>query len=179
MEEIWKAVLGYEGYYEISNWGNVKSINRTIITSIGHKNKLKSKLLKYCIDKGGYFNVGLSKNNKTKRYLVHNLEAKTFIPNPENKPTVNHIDGIKTNNYIDNLEWATISEQAIHALKYKLRVMPNNGRNIIQLNSNGEKVNKFNDVHEAQRLTNIGYSSIWKCCNNQRKTAGGFIWKYL
>lgn len=95
--EIWRDVDGYENIYKVSNIGNIKSLN--------YKNTKKEKLLKQCVDKGGYLRVTLSKNGKEKLKIVHRLIAKAFIPNPNNLPEVNHKDEDKTNNKINNLEW--------------------------------------------------------------------------
>lgn len=115
MEEIWKKIDGYEGLYEISNFGNVKSIPRN-----GTQVKTE-KILKKYITRCNYLVVVLSKQNKPKRIQIHRLVAKSFIPNPENKPCINHKDGNKHNNYVDNLEWCTYSENLKHAYKANLR----------------------------------------------------------
>lgn len=94
----WRSVAGYEGLYEVSNTGLVKGLK-------------SNKVLKPIVLKNGYLQVNLCKNNEPKKFLVHRLVATAFIPNPKNKPTVEHIDGKKTNNHIDNLCWATKSEQ--------------------------------------------------------------------
>ena len=109
MNEIWKPVLNYEGYYEVSNCGNVRSIDRIITDINGNAYHYKSKQLKPGKNKDGYLQVGISKNGKTNSYYIHILVAIAFIPNVDNKPTVNHKDGIKTNNCIENLEWVTKS----------------------------------------------------------------------
>ena len=107
MNEIWKPVNGYEGLYEVSNLGNVRSIrtNRTMKLQL-HK---------------GYLKVGLYKQRTLKQFSVHRLVASAFIPNPKSKPEVNHLDGDKTNNRADNLEWCTPCENANHALAMGLR----------------------------------------------------------
>ena len=117
--------------------------------------------------------------NESKRYTsaIHILVGLTFILNPENKPTVNHIDGIKTNNHVDNLEWSTYGENNQHAYDNNLREPT--GKPIIQYSKENREINRFNNILEAKRITNVGYMSIRRCCNNERKTAGGFIWKYL
>lgn len=106
INEIWKSVKGFEGLYEVSNFGEVKSLprNGTI---------LKPRLLIGFIDSGGYQQVLLSSKRVHKK--IHRLVAEAFIPNPDNKPCVNHIDRIKTNNHIDNLEWCTYKENTIHS----------------------------------------------------------------
>jgi hypothetical protein len=103
--EIWKDIEGYEGYYQVSNFGRVKSLN-----VFG-----KEKHRKLQTDKNGYLVIGLRKLGKEKNCKVHRLVALTFIPNSNNKKTINHIDGVKTNNQVSNLEWATYSENMTHA----------------------------------------------------------------
>lgn len=115
MKEIWKDIEGYEGLYKISNYGRVKSIPRN-----GTQVKTE-KILKRIITDCNYVVAVLSKENKIKRILVHRLVAKAFIPNPENKPCINHKDGNKHNNCVDNLEWCTYSENLKHAFANNLR----------------------------------------------------------
>lgn len=110
MEEIWKDIEGYEGLYQVSNFGRVKSLDR--LDSANHK--LKGKLKSTSIRPNGYVNVILYKNSQRKGYSVHRLVAETFIPNPEQKPQVNHKDEDKTNNTVLNLEWATNKENVNH-----------------------------------------------------------------
>ena len=189
MKEIWKQVVEYESYYEVSNLGNVRSIDRTIINSIGKVFNYKSRLLKPAKNKYGYLQVGVSINSKIKSFTVHSLVAKAFIKNPKNKPTVNHKDGIKINNNVNNLEWATRSENSIHALKNGLRIMPNAwigkfgskhgaSKKIIQYTKDNIYVNEYGSIIEAFNLLNINASSISRVCNGKLKSAGGYIWKY-
>lgn len=115
MKEIWKDIEGYEGLYQVSNLGQVKSLERTIIV----KNCKQSKTYPECIkipfpNKKGYLRVQLYKNNKRRNLRVHRLVALAFIPNPDNKPKVNHIDGDPTNNVVSNLEWVTGEENRAH-----------------------------------------------------------------
>lgn len=113
MEEIWKDIQGYEGLYQVSNLGRVKSLAR--LDTRGQR--VSEKILKLGKHRAGYFRVNLYKNGKMKQYLVHRLVALAFIPNPENKEQVNHIDGNKQNNVIENLEWCTHSENIQHAYR--------------------------------------------------------------
>lgn len=114
-EEIWKDIEGYEGYYQVSNYGNIKSLSRIIYSEKRSNYKTKEKVLRQSNTTTGYKKVELVKEGIKKSYKVHRLVATAFIPNPENKPEVNHIDGNKINNYIENLEWVTSSENSIHA----------------------------------------------------------------
>lgn len=113
--EIWKEIKGYDGLYEVSNFGSVKSIDRLVIHSNGLIFNYKGNNLKQECVKNNYRRVTLSKNNKQKRFHVHRLVALHFIPNPKNKPCVNHIDGDTSNNYVANLEWCTHSENEKHS----------------------------------------------------------------
>lgn len=117
MNEIWKPVKGYEGLYEVSNLGNVKSLDRFVIN---HKNKKQfypSKTLKKSKRKNGYLSVILSKNNIQKNLSVHRLVAISFIPNNQNKKCVNHIDSDRSNNVLSNLEWTTHKENRMHGIE--------------------------------------------------------------
>lgn len=125
--EIWKEVKGYEGLYEVSNLGRVRSLGRKFPRKNGTIGARKAQIKKQCEtgkrkNKQGYLCTRmLDKNNISKAQLVHILVARAFIENPENKPTVNHKDGNKHNNNVDNLEWSTYSENNQHAIDKGLR----------------------------------------------------------
>lgn len=114
--EIWRTVSGYENYYEASDQGNVRSVEREIIDKIGQKRRLKSKILKPGVCSAGYLNVDLSKNGKVKKHTVHRLVALAFLEPDELREQVNHKDGDKLNNHIENLEWTTPKENIRHAI---------------------------------------------------------------
>ena len=120
MKEIWKDIPGYEGYYQVSNLGNIKSLDRVIDRNGGRPLPLKSKPIKIRLDKNGYRITGLRKEGRSTTGRIGRLVGMAFIPNPENKPEINHIDGVKTNDCIDNLEWVTSHENHIHALNLGL-----------------------------------------------------------
>lgn len=120
INEVWKDIKGWEGKYQISNLGNVKSVYRTVNYMFKGKEKTRriyERILKKAINKFGYEYVNLTDNYKAKKLKVHRLVAEAFIPNPLNKRTVNHIDGNKLNNCVDNLEWATYIENQHHAIE--------------------------------------------------------------
>ena len=129
--EIWKDVVGYEGLYQVSNLGRVKSVARIIYKDFSNHPTIKSQFAKYnrgevimqpFIKKTGYYTVSLTKDHKKKTWMIHQLVAKAFIPNPENKEMINHIDCNTLNNRVENLEWCTNSENQIHAMKNGLKV---------------------------------------------------------
>ena len=159
MKEIWKDIKGYEGKYQISNLGNVKNLKTSYI--------LKG------VDTRGYLRVGFTKNKKVKLFRIHRLVAEAFIPNPYNKPEINHIDGNKHNNKITNLEWCTSQENTIHSYKNNLqKTYP-----VYQYDLNNNFINKFPTIKKAIEITKIYHIS--DCCNGKRKTAGGYIWKHI
>lgn len=126
MKETWCDVFGYEGLYQVSNLGRVKALEKRIDSGKCHRT-WKEHFLAFAIDRKGYFRVSLSKNGCSKTYKVHRLVAEAFIPNPNLLPQVNHIDGNKENNVVDNLEWCSQSENMLHAYAHGLN--QNNGEN--------------------------------------------------
>lgn len=115
--EIWKDIQGYESYYQISNTGKVRSLHRLVKSRGKQLRPVRSIILKFNITRHGYYQVKLSKHHKYTGLYVHKLIALHFIPNPENYPQVNHKDGNKLNNSIDNLEWCTQKQNTIHAYR--------------------------------------------------------------
>lgn len=165
--EVWKEIEGYEGKYYVSNKGNVKS----------SKGKVDRILKPYNISK--YKAVGLANNGKTKITLIHRLVAEAFIPNPDNKPQVNHIDGVQHNNVITNLEWVTAKENIEHA--YKTGLMPkfrSTKRKIHTRVLQDEDVYfilQYKDRFTHQKLAqlfNVTENAVWKIINNKS-------WKFI
>lgn len=175
MQEIWKDIKGYEGLYQVSNLGRVKSLYRKIKTINGYVKTVRQKLLKQTIDDTGYYVVSLWKNNKHIRPHIHRLVAENFIINIENKPCINHIDGNKLNNNVLNLEWCTAKENNIHA--YENGLNPSR-KKVNQYDLNGKYIKTWNSIREANRFYKT--SHISECCNNNsnRNITKGYIWRY-
>ena len=190
--EIWRKIEGYENY-EVSNMGQVRSLN--------YRRTGEVKILKLGKDKDGYLRVNVSKNGKKYVKVVHRLVANAFIPNTEEKPQVNHIDGNKTNNRVENLEWCTNLENQQHAWETGLHVMTEEHKRKLSKNHayfkgenhpNSKKVicvttgETFNYIIEAEKKYNVAHPSISACCKGKRKSAGKhpvtnekLIWEYV
>lgn len=168
--EIWKDIQGYEGLYQISNYGRVKSLF--------YKQQKIEQIMRYTDNGYGYSRVMLSKNGKTKVFYVHRLVAEAFVPNTENKSQVNHKNGIKTDNRWFMLEWTTPKENTNHARRIGLCDYSGLEKQIEQLSLNGEHIKYHKSIHHAERETKIAYQNISKCCRVERKTAGGYKWAY-
>ena len=173
MEEIWKDIPNYDGLYQVSNLGNVKSLNRYVRTCGNAKRLVKEKILKATLDNTGYYVVGLYKNNIQSNYHIHRLVIEAFIPNTQNKPQVNHIDGNKLNNCLDNLEWCTASENGIHAYNHNLN---KSRKEINQYDLGGNFVKKWDSIKDAQAFYKTTHIS--ECCHHKRKQCKDYIWRY-
>ena len=175
MEEIWKEVVGYEGLYEISNFGRVKSLN--------YKHTGKEKIINFGKNPKGYYKVALFNDSIRKDTLVHRMVAEAFIPNPDNLPHVNHKDENKTNNRVDNLEWCTNQYNINYGTRNKRRseTLTNGAcsKPVVQYTIDGEFVKEWPSMQEVERQTGYQHQSIGKCCMGKYKTSHNFIWKYL
>lgn len=188
MQEIWKDLKEYENLYQISNLGRVKSLQRRKSNYnqkgfTGTFKLIQEKILKPKVDRKGYLYVQLYKNGKSKMFKVHRLVAQTFIPNLRNKPQVNHKDGNKQNNFIDNLEWCTNTENQKHAWKIglqKSRFSKNNSKakKVMQYDLQGNFIREWNCMMDIEREINISHTSISLCCRNKVENTRGYIWKY-
>lgn len=176
---MWKSINGYEGYYEISDSGAVRSLSRYVTENTGkHTGKLrllKGAEMKLTKSPSGYYVVNLHKNHVSRVAPVHVLVAEAFIPNPGHKETVNHIDGNKENNNASNLEWATYGENNIHALENKLREP--RGTAIQQYTMDGKLVACYRSVTEAARVNGFSRGGISHCVNNRTSSSSGYVWR--
>ena len=176
MQEVWKDVVGFENIYQISNYGRLKSF----------KNNKNGYILKNNNKNGGYFSVVLEYKNKLKHTKIHRLVAETFIPNPNNYKIINHKDGNKQNNNVENLEWTTQKQNFEHAKKIGLWSYnkPYKSLKVRQYNLNGDFIEEFESCESASRKTGVCSRNILRVANKEpynkkgkvRKQAGGFVW---
>ncbi len=179
MEEVWKNICGYEGLYQVSNLGNVKSLN------YAHRGYAKNLVPKK--NNSGRLWVELVKDGVKKPMLIHRLVANEFIDNPNNYPQINHKDENPTNNCVDNLEWCT----GLYNIRYSLALHPERSRSrkmrktrkiigneIRQIDLSGNEVCTWKDIREIVNTTGMSQWSITQCCDGKRKTAYGFRWQY-
>lgn len=175
IKEEWRDVKEFEGYYQISNLGRVKSF------MVCNSHQKVPRILKPSKDRKGYLGYHIG----GKRKKAHRLVADAYIPNVFDKPQVNHIDGNKSNNRVDNLEWCTNSENQIHSNKMGLRKIKKgsevyNARAVKQFDIYGNLINVWGSGADVERILKINQSSVSSCCLGKYgyKTAGGYVWKY-
>lgn len=178
IKEIWKDIKGYEGLYQVSNLGNVKSLNIIIFDKLGRKHIKKSKILKQRMDKYGYKYVQLHKNGNTKHKLVHRLVAENFILNTNNLLQVNHKNEIKTDNNVENLEWCTNKYNLNYGNRNK-KISKIKSKKIRQLDKKGNLIKIWINSLEASKKLNINSGNIRSCCRGMLKTAGGYKWERI
>ena len=178
--EIWKDIKNYEGLYQVSNLGRVRSLDH--IRKNGKKeNQIylsKGRILKAAVQKkGGYVFVVLSKDGKTKGYRVHRLVADAFIDNPNNYRCVNHKDENKTNNNVNNLEWCTHKYNNNYGTK-PLRIAKANSKKVNQYDLEGNFIKQWNSTMDIERHLKIKNSYISACCRGKREKAYNYKWRY-
>lgn len=182
MSEVWKPIKGYEGIYEVSSYGRVRSLARMRIDKKGRRKPIPEKMLKMH-DRKGYDSVTLQDMGRKAIMSVHRLVAMAFIPNPDNLPIINHRDENPKNNQVSNLEWCDISyntrygtgierAKAKHDYKYK---------SVEQLTMDGKHIATYKGVREAAKATGADASVIIRVCKHKgnSETAGGYRWKYI
>lgn len=174
MVEIWKDIVGYEGLYQVSNLGRVKSLGN------GKTHNSKERILKARKETNGYLRITLTKDGKQKKYTIHRLVATAFIPNPDNLPIVNHKDEDKLNNRIENLEWC----DAKYNINYGTHIQRQ-----VESQTNYPKFSKqvlcvetgkiYPSTHQVERDLGFFCTAISAVCLGKRKTAYGFHWRYI
>lgn len=182
--EIWKDIEGYEGQYQISSLGRVKSLER--ITRFKNRDSIRKepeKILAYKKHHKGYVKAQLRKRDILKSYFVHRLVAQAFLPNTENKETVNHKDGDKLNNTIENLEWMSNTENMQHAYRTGIRdnkkLHEKQKKPVAQYTKDGQLVAKYPSIDDAVKATGFRQSGISSCCLGRYKSTFGYVFKFI
>ena len=178
MKEKWKDIKGYEGLYQISNYGNLRGLDRYITENNTNKKRhIKSKIIKPVVNNSGYHEVCLrNKNKEKKHHRIHRLVAEAFIPNPNNLPIINHKDKNKINNNVRNLEWCTYK----YNNNYKKTTKPcwYKGVKVNQYDKDMNYIKTYNSMYEIERKYNVTRTSIRYCCLGKNKTCRGYVWRY-
>lgn len=189
--EAWEDIPEFEGLYQASCFGRIKSLRREVLwTNAIEPRIFPERIVTQCKNPWGYLYVEIANSvGKRKKYFSHVLVARTFIPNPENKPQVNHKMGIKHDNRVTELEWMTRSENRKHAFATGLQ-KPNktflgkkgalcpHSKPIIQFTLEGQFIRKFAAAKEAARELGLSQGNITSCCQGKYRYTGGFIFKY-
>lgn len=182
MEE-YRDIKGFEGLYQVSNLGNVKSLERKVWDSRGYYRTVTEKILKARKKGRGYLYVTLSKDGIDDDYYVHQLVACAFIPNPQGLPEVNHLSEDKENNCVENLEWVSHEYNCSYGTRIK-RIAeantnhPKMSKPVISISKVSGLITEYKSAHEAERITGINNGNIVKCCKGKIKSCGGYYWMY-
>ena len=170
MIEEWKDIKGYEGRYQVSNMGRIKSLPR--MTRTGYRNGVMLKPIKSSL---GYMLVGLSR----KLYKVHRLVAETFLDNPQNLKYINHKDEDKTNNCVSNLEWCTCEYNNNYGTRnQRISLNSSRKRKILQCDLSGNVIKEWESIMSASKYYGVTRTNICSCCNGRQKTSAGYTWRY-
>jgi len=176
VEETWKDVVGYEGLYQVSDLGRIKSICSHVRLQNGELMKKKPHILKPQ-ERCGYKCVNLFKDGCSRTINIHRLVAEVFLPNPHKYSVINHKDENKSNNSLSNLEWCTHAYNLNYGTAPRRRSI-SQGKAVLQLDKSGVFIKRHLTLMDAYRDTGINFQNISLCCNNKRKIAGGYCWKF-
>ncbi len=166
--EIWKDIQGYEGLYQVSTLGRVRSLDRLIKSRYGNFRKITGKIIKPNKIWSGYLRISLWKQQQVEYKSLHRLVAETFIPNPQNLPCVNHKDEVKSNNSVSNLEWCTWRYNANYGTRNerfsKKKINhPKMSKAVVQCREDGTLISTFESAKEGERQTGINNANIISC----------------
>lgn len=196
MQEVWKDIESYEGCYQISNLGRVKSLGRYKNNPQGMRTYwVEERILRPQTNIHGYIYYCLKKDGDRKNHTGHRLVASAFLPNPDNLPLINHKDESRNNNHVDNLEWCTHQYNTNYGNSQQRKVSSvdwakfvanfpwgerakKQYKKITQMTKDGNFVRSWESQKSAGESLGIPSGNICRCCKGELKTAGGFVWKY-
>ena len=190
MEEEWRDIAGYEGYYQVSSLGRVMSMERWVQDRLGMKApyRIPPKILKPKRAYNGYLFVHLSKEGHAHPYRIHRMVAEAFIPNPDGLPTINHKDENKENNHVDNLEWCSIAYNNSYGTRLQRTATQPHNHAVVMLDMNGKQLRRFQSLNEAARhfiaegisvvSKKVTANNIRMVCQHRHKTAYGYRWEF-
>lgn len=178
MTEVWKDVVGFEGYYQVSNMGRCRSLDRIVPCKKNGERKIKGHIMRlHKNSTNDYLCVGLCKNSKYTQMLVHRMVAIAFLNNPNNLPEVNHKDENPKNNCVNNLEWCTSKYNANYGTrKDRLSVLPR--KPIIQKDLLGNFIKRWDFIKQASDELGIDQSEIIRTCKGRKESYKGYKWEY-
>lgn len=174
--EIWKPIKGYEGLYEVNNWGDVRSLDKVVSCRYGKKRTAKGQVLNPSLSRG-YPQVVLSDKGVHKHFFVHRLVAEAFVPNPDNLPEINHKDENPTNPYWRNLEWCNHQYNINYGSRNAKSGMASS-KAVAKYDINGTIIKTYKSIREASKDSNTSCQNICSVLKGRQKTSGGYIWKY-
>lgn len=178
MEEIWKDIKEYENLYQCSTYGNIRSLDRYVYGQSGKSQFRKGQKIKPIKNKNGYLQFALNKNAKRKMVYVHIIIAETFIENPRELNTVNHKDGNKLNNNVDNLEWCSYSENNLHSYKILKRKRADEGaspKSVYVIDTIEKSLKYYKSITEASNSIKLSHTQINRYIHSNKKWKGRFI----
>lgn len=180
-KEIWKPIKGYEGVYEVSNFGRVRSLDRLVTNTKGVSQRYKGRILKPQKDKDGYLYVELNKCGDSKKFRIHQIVAKCFIPNPNNFPQINHKDENPLNNHVSNIEWCHQQYNNTYGnrISKMLKTYKSNGysRPVIQFDTKGNYIKEYTFLSDTKK-DGFNLHCVYQCCIFKITNHKRFIWLY-
>lgn len=175
--EVWKDIEGYENLYQVSNFGRIHSLDRFVPRKTGTVQKVHGRILKLIEDKDGYLQVSLWKENKMKKAKVHRLVGEAFIPNPNNLSEINHINEMKNDNTVSNLEWCTRKENINHGTRTEQAAKAKR-RPVIGINLDTGNKNTFKSMRKTIKF-GFHPSAIRKVCMGEQESHKGYSWEFV
>lgn len=185
MTKLWRDIKGFEGFYQVSDTGDVRSVDRTIIFSDGRERFFHGKVLSPSVGNHGYKTIVLKKNGLCRAFTIHRLVANAFIPNPNGFSEVNHKDEDKLNNFVGNLEWCSHKYNMSYGTKIERMLLNRDSKAlakkhekpVLSIDPDGN-IALYLSVTAGAKTNGLDVSSVSACCRGKYKTCGGLIWNY-